>query len=89
MNSDSSANRIIAIRTSLRVFVCGLIGWMPVIGFFPALYALVAYFRIRARYRNEWNPASTYLACGATLALTGFLISALLVAALLVIYVLQ
>jgi hypothetical protein len=89
MNSDTSANRIIVIRTSLRVFVCGLIGWLPLIGYFPALYALVAYFRIRARYRDEWNPASTYLAWGAGLALTGFLISVLLVAALLVVYVLH
>ena len=71
--------RIIVIRKSLTAFVCGLIGFLPVIGVVPAVIALVWWNQIRIRYRDEWNPASTYLNCGALLALLGLLGSALTV----------
>jgi hypothetical protein len=66
--------RIIVIQLSLRAFVCGIIGVLPIIGLVPALYACSA--RIRLRYRDEWNPASNYLRWGSTLAVLGLGITA-------------
>ena len=68
--------RIIVIQLSLRAFVCGIIGVLPVIGLVPGLYALSCWVRIRRRYRDEWNPASNYLRCGSILALLGLGITA-------------
>jgi hypothetical protein len=63
--------RIIVIQLSLRAFVCGLIGVLPVIGVVPGLYALSCWVRIRRRYRDAWNPASSYLRWGSALAVGG------------------
>ena len=68
------------IRSSLAAFVCGLIGFLPIIGVVPGLYALLCWTRIRIRYPGEWNPASAYLNLGALLALLGLLGTALIVA---------
>ena len=73
--------RIIVIRKSLAAFVCGLIGFLPIIGVVPGIYALFCWNRIRTHYPDEWNPASAYLSWGARLALFGLLGSALIVAA--------
>jgi hypothetical protein len=73
----SSSDRIILIRKSLNIFVCGLIGLVPVIGFIPALFAIVGAVRVSARFRREWNPASAYLSAGVTMALLGTGITAL------------
>ena len=63
--------RIIVIQLSLRAFVCGLVGVLPVIGLVPGLYALSCWARIRLRYRDEWNPASDYLSLGTLLSVAG------------------
>ena len=77
-------DRATAIRKSLTVFVCGIIGFLPLVGLVPAIYALFSWIKIRLRYGNEWNPASAYLDGGLALALVGLLGSLLLfVAALL------
>ncbi|MGD0258915.1 MAG: hypothetical protein ABSD29_03730 [Verrucomicrobiota bacterium] len=76
--------RIIVIRQSLTAFVCGLFGFLPVIGIVPGLYALFCWRRIRTRYPKEWNPASAYLDWGVRLALLGFGASALIVSAAIV-----
>jgi hypothetical protein len=68
--------RIIVIQLSLRAFVCGLIGVLPLIGLAPGLHALFCWGRIRRRYPNEWNPASDYLSWGAALAVIGLGITA-------------
>jgi len=78
--------RIIVIRLSLRAFVCGLIGFLPVIGVVPGLYALICWSRIRMRYPKEWNPASDYLSWGAYLAVLGIGISALGICAAIISY---
>ena len=69
-------SRIIVIQLSLRAFVCGVIGVLPVIGVVPGLYALSCWLRIRQRYRDEWNPASNYLRWGSILAVLGLGITA-------------
>ena len=66
-------DRITVIHNSLVVFVCGLIGLLPVLGSLPALYALALWGKVRVRYRDEWNPASAYLDAGVALALLGLL----------------
>ena len=63
--------RIIVIQLSLRAFVYGLVGVLPVIGLVPALYALSCWARIRRHYRDEWNPASSYLSWGSVMAVVG------------------
>jgi hypothetical protein len=77
-------DRITVIRQSLTAFICGLIGFLPVIGLLPAIRALSIWNRIRRRYRNEWNPASAYLSWGAFLAILGILDSILLVASIMI-----
>lgn len=76
--------RIIVIRKSLTVFVCGLFGFLPFIGLLPGLYALFCWAHIRRRYPNEWNPAEAYLSWGARLALLGLLGTALVTAVAIV-----
>ena len=78
--------RIIVIRKSLTAFVCGLIGFLPIIGVLTGLYALLCWNSIRTRYPDEWNPASAYLSWGARLALLGLLGSALIVSVAILTY---
>ena len=68
--------RVNVIQLSLRAFVCGLIGVLPLIGLVPGLYALFCWARIGRRYAGEWNPASAYLSWGAALAVVGLGITA-------------
>jgi hypothetical protein len=65
--------RTTAIRRSLAAFVWGLVGAVPVIGFIPAVCALGHWWAVRSAYRNQWNPASAYLAAGGALAIAGLL----------------
>jgi hypothetical protein len=73
-------DRITAIRKSLTGFVCGIVGFLPIIGLVPAVYALVCWRQVQTRYGREWNPAEVYLSVGARLALLGVLGSALIIA---------
>ena len=72
--------RIAAIEQSLTVFVCGIVGFLPVLGLIPAVHALVCWIRVRRKYGNQWNPAAPYLRAGAMMALLGVLSSMLLIA---------
>jgi hypothetical protein len=65
------------IHRSLTVFVCGMIGLLPVIGFVPALMAIIEWSR--ARKYPDWNPAAAYLKWGGRMALIGIAHSALAV----------
>ncbi|HWV98296.1 MAG TPA: hypothetical protein VNZ64_01265 [Candidatus Acidoferrum sp.] len=73
-------DRISAIEKSLTVFVCGLIGFLPVVGLLPAVHALVCSVRVRSQYGGQWNPASAYLRAGTALATFGVLSSILVIA---------
>ena len=72
--------RITAIEQSLTVFVCGIVGFLPVLGLFPAVHALVCWTRVRRKYGSQWNPAALYLRAGALLAMVGVLSSILVIA---------
>ena len=78
--------RILVIRKSLTAFVCGLIGFLPIIGVVPGLYALFCWAHIGIHYPDEWNPASAYLSWGARLGVLGLLGSALIVAVAILTY---
>jgi len=67
-----------AIRKSLTGFVCGIFGFLPVIGLLPALYAVSCWRSVRKHYDNQWNPAEAYLRGGLLLATVGILGSALI-----------
>jgi hypothetical protein len=73
-------DRIAAIEQSLTGFVCGIIGFLPVVGLIPAVYALLCWQRVRADYGEQWNPAAAYLKAGAVLATLGLLGSTLFIA---------
>jgi hypothetical protein len=62
-----------AIRLSLRAFVCGIFGFLPVLGLVPAVYVLLCWRRIRFGFQTGWNPADHYLRIGVILALLGLL----------------
>jgi hypothetical protein len=72
-------DRITAIRKSLAVFVFGLIGLLPVVGVVPAGYAVWFSIQVGSKYRNQWNPASAYIRCGAVLGLLGLSCSVLII----------
>jgi hypothetical protein len=69
---------ITAIRKSLRGFVCGIFGFLPVIGFIPALYTVACWRSVHKQYGKQWNPARAYLRGGILLAAFGILGSALI-----------
>ena len=90
MTPSDTANpvllRIEVIERSLRCFVCGLIGLIPVLGFPLAVLTVIHFRKARLAAATEWNPANGYLhwglvlaavGCGATLILFGLFIVAL------------
>jgi hypothetical protein len=79
-------SRTVVIRKSMTAFVCGLIGFLPVVGLLPGLYALSCWAHIRTRHPGEWNPAAAYLSWGARLSLLGLLGTALIVASMAITY---
>jgi hypothetical protein len=66
------------IRTSLRCFMMGLFGMLPVIGIPMAIMAMVDYCRAKSGRGIEWNPAQRYLSWGLALAVFSFLLWGLL-----------
>jgi hypothetical protein len=59
--------RIYVIRKSQNIFAWGLIGLIPIVGFVPAVYAMLAGIRLHLQSRREWNPAAKYLSWGTVL----------------------
>lgn len=70
-------NEIEAINKSLRAFVCGLFGLLPVIGLIPAIHALRCRYAVRKRFPDGWNPAARYLKWSFVLSLVGLFNSVL------------
>lgn len=65
----TAAERIHVIEKSQRIFVCGLVGLIPVIGLIPAVYATFSGARLHTRWRKDWNPAASYLNWGMVIGL--------------------
>lgn len=64
-------NRIEIINRSLRCFVFGLLGLVPVLGIPASAVSFVQYWQVARRLDGNWNPAETYLAWGLALAIAG------------------
>lgn len=82
--TDDPLARAETIRKSLRTFVCGILGVVPLLGFVPAAYALASWLTVHQRHRTQWNPASGYLTGGLILAVFGLLSSGLTVTVILI-----
>ena len=65
----SPLEQITLIRKSLQIFICGILSFLPVVGFVPAVYAVGSAVKLGRRFRGEWNPAANYLNLGVALAL--------------------
>jgi len=59
MNNDAMA-KVVMIEASLRCFMFGLIGLLPVIGLPFSILALWNGGRARIREKRYWNPAKKY-----------------------------
>ncbi|MGA2281271.1 MAG: hypothetical protein ABSG80_13305 [Verrucomicrobiota bacterium] len=70
MNADTEA-KIRMLKSSLRCFVCGLLGLLPVIGLPFAIAALWISGRVRAREKLFWNAAQPYRVWGVVCAAGG------------------
>jgi hypothetical protein len=70
MNADTEA-KIRMLKNSLRCFVCGLLGLLPVIGLPFAIAALWISGRVRAREKLFWNAAQSYRIWGVVCAAGG------------------
>jgi hypothetical protein len=80
--SELAANRMStaeAISISLRTFVCGMFGLLPVVGLFPGLYAMYCWSRVHGCFRQQWNPAAPYLVAGLLLGTIGLILSTILI----------
>jgi hypothetical protein len=55
------------IQKSLRIFVCGFVSLIPIVGLIISIYTLLSAARLGTRFRDEWNPASVYLRWGTAL----------------------
>jgi hypothetical protein len=79
MNTDAAA-KIRMLESSLRCFVCGLLGLLPVIGFPFAFAALVLSGKVRAGQRKYWNAARPYWVCGVISAIAALIFWGLIAA---------
>ncbi|MGD1088421.1 MAG: hypothetical protein ABR955_06810 [Verrucomicrobiota bacterium] len=70
MNDDARA-KIQMLKSSLRCFGFGLLGFLPVIGLPFALAALWMSGRVRAGERRFWNAAKPYRVWGVFCAALG------------------
>ena len=77
-------NKVRVIERSLRCFVFGLFGLVPVLGMGLAFVAFYHFYKIRTEVADEWNPAKKYLNWGFTMAGWGLLGSLLLFTALMI-----
>ena len=66
------------IERSLRCFVCGLAGLVPLIGLPLAVTAIFEFGHVSLRKGPDWNPADRYLSWGLVAAVFGLLLTLLL-----------
>ena len=71
MSNDSPSAKIRMLKSSLRCFVFGLLGLLPLIGLPFALAALWMGGRIRLQEKHLWNAARPYRIWGVVCAALG------------------
>jgi len=89
MNSATPAVKIEMIERSVRCFVLGLLGLLPVIGVPLAMMAESQYTRVRQIRDGHWNPAHHYLYWGVVCARLGLVLLALELTAAAAVYTLE
>ena len=77
-------NKVQVIERSLRCFVFGIFGLVPVLGMGLAVAAFYHFYKIRSEVADNWNPAKKYLNWGFTMAGWGLFVSLLLFAAFMI-----
>jgi hypothetical protein len=80
VNPKTPFTKIELIQHSLRCFVRGLIGLVPVLGLPFACGAILDFSRVKARQGSLWNPARRYLIWGVVAGGAGLFISTLVAA---------
>lgn len=68
-------NRVDVITKSLRCFVLGLIGFVPLLGIPAGVLAITTFRQVTLRKGEGWNPARRYLLWGFCLGAGGLLFS--------------
>jgi hypothetical protein len=71
---EEPPDTIKTIEASLRVFTCGLLALVPLLGLVPAGFALASGWKLQRRHQDI-NPAGYYVRWGCTLALIGIAVS--------------
>ncbi|MGA3179942.1 MAG: hypothetical protein ABSF38_06330 [Verrucomicrobiota bacterium] len=71
MNSAPLLSQKEMIERSLRCFVFGLLGLLPLIGIPMALYSRAQYRRVKRGQGGRWNPAHRYVFWGGVCARMG------------------
>ena len=71
MNNDSPSAKIQMLKSSMRCFVFGLLGLLPVIGLPFAVAALGHSVRVRTKEKLFWNAAKPYRLWGVACAAVG------------------
>jgi len=71
MNDDIPSAKIRMLKSSMRCFVFGLLGLIPLIGLPFALSALWISGRVRVREKQLWNAARPYRIWGLVCAAVG------------------
>jgi hypothetical protein len=71
MNDDTPSAKIRMLNNSLRCFVCGLLGILPVIGLPFAIAALWLSGRVCIQEKYFWNAARPYRIWGVVVAALG------------------
>jgi hypothetical protein len=87
MNAPPPLPKNLMIERSLRCFVLGIFGLVPVLGLPALVLAGLDSWRIGRDHRGLWNAAGAYLTAGRIMALIGLLLNGgvglLIVAALM------
>lgn len=71
MNDDIPSAKIRMLKSSMRCFVFGLLGLIPLIGLPFALSALWISGRVRVKEKQLWNAARPYRTWGVVCAAVG------------------
>ena len=71
----TSADKVRVIEQSLRCFVFGCLGLIPLLGLPFAILAIIRHLNVWSQGDRDWNPAKPYLIWGFGLAWLGGLIS--------------
>ena len=71
MNARRPLTKIELIQGSIRCFVLGLIGLVPLFGIPAAIWAVYQYHAVKRRQDGLWNPAQRYLFWGQACAFLG------------------